>query len=424
MAASSHLLLIDAFGGPQAAELAVSLADVGVLRTITLWKPGGNDRRIHALRRLGPVDTVARPDHVIEAGLALAVDHEVRGVVSYSEDVSFYAGVLANLLGVPANPADALIAVHRKEIQRPRLAAAGLASPQLRFIRSADDLAACAELRFPVILKPATGVSSFCVVRVADPADLAAAYATVKKRYEDHPVSNEMVGLFLVEEEISGCRWHADPRLDHRVSVESVLHEGDICHSEITDKLPLVAPFREQGHLTPTTLGSDDAARVRTVAEQAVVALGLTTGAVHTELILTEEGPVIVEANGRIGGSVYGLLKRSHGYDMALAIAQTALGRRPDPPGPVQRRAAMIRPQPPVGRFRVAGVDDTILSKAFACADWGQADKAPGDLVDSDVGSTAALARYLVTAETVDALFARADEVTALVHQAFQLVPA
>ena len=114
MAASSHLLLIDAFGGPQAEELAVSLADVGVLRTITLWKPGGNDRRIHALRRLGPVDTVARPDHVIEAGLGLAVDHEVRGVVSYSEDVSFYAGVLANLLGVPANPADALIAVIRR----------------------------------------------------------------------------------------------------------------------------------------------------------------------------------------------------------------------------------------------------------------------------------------------------------------------
>jgi biotin carboxylase len=424
LAASSHLLLVDAFGGPQAEELAVSLADIGVVRTITLWKPGGNDRRIHALRRLSPVDTVARPDHVIEAGLALAANHDVRGVVSYSEDVSFYAGVLANLLGLPANPADALIAVRRKEIQRARVVAAGLASPRLRLVRSADDLAACAELRFPVILKPATGVSSFCVLRVADPADLPAAYAASKKRYEDHPVSNEMVGLFLVEEEIVGCRWHTDQRLDHRVSVESLLHGGGVCYSEITDKLPLVEPFREQGHLTPTTLGSEDAARVRTVAEQAVRALGLTTGAVHTELILTEGEPVIVEVNGRIGGSVYGLLKYSRGYDMALAIAQTALGRRPEQPGPVRRRAAMIRPQSPVGRFRVAGVDDAIVSKAIALADWGQADKALEDLVDSGIGSTAALARYLVTAETVDGLFARADEITPLVHQAFQLQPA
>jgi biotin carboxylase len=57
------------------------------------------------------------------------------------------------------------------------------------------------------------------------------------------------------------------------------------------------------------------------VATRALQALGVTTGATHTELKLTPDGPQVIEINGRLGGDVGRLVELStgtHGVELAL----------------------------------------------------------------------------------------------------------
>jgi glutathione synthase/RimK-type ligase-like ATP-grasp enzyme len=420
-----RLLLVDAPGGPQPDELAEALPAVGSVRVLMVrW---GNDEQVakrrKALERIGPVTTVARPDHVMEFGIALAAEHPIDGVFAFSEVVSFQAGLLAHLLGLPGNPPTAVLAVRHKNLQRQLLAEAGVPSTALRVIRTGADLAACHELRFPVILKPAAGVGSFCVVRASDQAELAERYAEAVSRFLSHPITNGADPTFLVEEEIAGKCWHDDERFGHQVSVESLLHQGTCHHLGVTDKTPLVPQFREEGHLTPSVLPAEATSRIEDVAGRAIRALGLTTGAVHTELILTDDGPVVLEVNGRIGGCVYGLMKYSRDYDFITAVAQTAAGIAPQLPGLLLRHAAFVRPQPPQGKFKVAAVDHQSVADALAAAQWGMLDKELGGSIDTGDGSSSNLARYVATATDVDTLLDAVDSINRRIQSAVTLEP-
>lgn len=420
-----EILLIDAPGGPQPEELAATLAAFAPVRTLMV--PWGGEaaraRRLAALRALGPVERVARPDQVVEAGLDAAAEHGVRAVVALSEIVSFHAGVLASLLGLPGNPPGALLAVRSKARQRELLRAAGVPSTPSVAIDGPDDLAAAARLRFPVILKPSTGVGSLCVVRVETPGDLPTAYERALARYAADPRPNGAAPRFLAEEELAGANWHKDPRFGPQVSVETVLHGGAAHHLAVTDKLPLAAPFREVGHVSPSALPEADQRRIEAVAAAALRALGLTTGVAHTELMLTTHGPAVLEINGRLGGGVYELLKYSRGYDVVRAAVQAALGETPELPGPAERYAAFVKPQPPEGVHRVAGIDHDALARALGLAQWGVPDKTPGAVLDSRNGTNGNLVRFLTTADSLGALFDKIDAVETAVRAAITLEP-
>ncbi|MBC6446015.1 ATP-grasp domain-containing protein [Actinokineospora xionganensis] len=423
--AKPRLLLVDAPGGPQPEELRDSLSDVGSVHVLMVrWGDEAQvARRREPLAALGPVTMVARPDHVVEFGVALGAEHRFDGVIAFSELVAMQAGLLANLLAVPSSPPSATLATKHKDLQRALLAANGVPSPVYRVVRDPADLAACHDLTFPVILKPAAGVSSFCVVRAKDPAELVRRHADAVERFLSHPVSNGVAPVFLVEEEVVGQRWHADERFGTQVSVESIVHRGVCHHIGVTDKTPMVKDFREEGHFTPTALPAAAVSAVTDVATRAITAVGLTTGAVHTELMLTEGGPVVLEVNGRVGGSVYGLMKYAYGCDVIRAVAENAVGIAPRPTGPALVHAASIRTQPPAGRFRVAAVDDHLVADGLRRTTWGMLDKPVGTEFDTGDGSASNLARYVATAASGDELFATVEQVNKSIRAAVTLEP-
>jgi biotin carboxylase len=417
------ILLIDAPGGPQPAELARSMAPFGPVRIISVrWgKPEVHARRLAALSQLGLVEVVDRPDQTVEAGLGVAAGHDIRAVVALSEIVSFYAGLLARLLGLPANPPEALFAVRHKDHQRRLLQRAGVPSPAWRTVSTADDLRACGTLRFPVILKPATGVGSLCVFKAEDTGELADCYPEALRRYREDPRPNGSPPIFLVEEEIPGTHWHEDQRFGYQVSVESLADDETVSHLGVTSKLPLAPPFREVGHVMPSLLSGEQARRIEGVAADAIRALGLTTGAVHTELMLTAEGPVVLEVNGRLGGAVYELMKFSRGYDVVQDIVRTACGQEPLLPGAAVAYAAFFRPQPPEGVFIVKSIDKVRFQQAMRMAEWGVLDKAEGAVLDSRNGTNSNLARFIVTAHDSEELFRKIDTVNSAVRTSVRL---
>jgi biotin carboxylase len=421
-------LFVDAPGGPLPTdllpgELIESLKACGPLQIISasLGSSHVDAHRLEALGNLGSVHLVNRPDQIIEAGLAAAAVRRCGAVLALNEVVNFYAGLLANLLDLPANPPEALLAVRHKNHQRKLLAEACIPCPAGQTVRAAEDLAACAKLKFPVILKPSTGVGSLCVFRAANPRELAHVYTRALHRYETDPRPNGALPVFLVEEELAGTNWHRDPRFGCRVSVESLVHEGVIHHLGVTDKLPLASPFREVGNIMPSQLGADDIRRTEAAAADAIRAIGLTTGAVHTELMLTVDGPVVIEVNGRIGGAVYELMKLTRGYDTVLAIADTARGRMPSLPGAAAKYAAFARAQPPQGRFAVTAIDKTAFKQAMALAEWGHLDKTEGAVIDSESGTNTNLARFIVSAGTPVELFEKIGRVTSAVTDCVKL---
>jgi biotin carboxylase len=416
------ILLIDAPGGPQPDELAESMAPSGPVRIISVcWgTPEAQARRLAALRRLGPVEVADRPDQVVEIGLAAAA-RGIRGVVALSEIVSFYAGLLARLLNLPSNPPEALLAVRHKHHQRRLLQSAGVPSPEWRAVAAAGDLRTCEALRFPVILKPSTGVGSLCVFKAEDADELACCYPEALRRYRDDPRPNGSPPLFLVEEKIPGITWQEDPRFGPQVSVESLVYGETVHHLGVTGKLPLAHPFREVGHVMPSLLSSEQVRRIENVSADAIQALGLTTGAVHTELMLTAEGPVVLEVNGRLGGGVYELMKFSRGYDIMPDIVRVACGQEPRLPGAVVRYAAFVKPQPAEGVFVVRGIDKARFQKAMSTAEWGVLDKAEGAVLDSRNGTNSNMARFIVTAPDPEELFRKIDVVDSGVRASVRL---
>jgi hypothetical protein len=134
-----------------------------------------------------------------------------------------------------------------------------------------------------------------------------------------------------VEEFLVGQTWHTDPRYGYYVSVESLVQDGTITHLAVNDKFPFLSGFREGGQIMPTVLPEDLSLTMQDCAADAISALGLTNTAVHTEIMMTQDGPRIIEVNARVGGAVAEQMHFGAEYDLVAAIAAIAVGE-PIPP--------------------------------------------------------------------------------------------
>lgn len=170
----------------------------------------------------------------------------------------------------------------------------------------------------PFIVKPADSSGSRGIYEVQDINDPR----TIKEEYEYwKPFSR--VGDVVVEEYMSGPE----------VSVETLSIDGE-CHGiQITDKLTTGAPhYVEMGHSQPTRHSKEIAERIKEVAKASNRTIGIKNGPSHTEIIVTSEGPKIVELGARLGGdciTTY-LVPLSTGVNMVECCIRIALGEKPD----------------------------------------------------------------------------------------------
>ena len=86
------------------------------------------------------------------------------------------------------------------------------------------------------------------------------------------------------------------------------------------------------GHSQPTRHSREIAERIAEVAKAANKAIGIKNGPSHTEIIVTSEGPKIVELGARLGGDCITthLVPLSTGVNMVECCIRIALGEKPD----------------------------------------------------------------------------------------------
>jgi biotin carboxylase len=351
-----HLLLIVGIGGlpaPDALRTALRVSPRVSVLFVTAWADPAVLRE-HWERAAGNAggEFLSVPDlnSAVTAGLTLHEKTPVAGVVTYSEVLLQPQARLVEALGLPGNTVEAVSVAQSKARQREVFARHAVPAPRFAVLHDeAELLAAAGEVGLPAVLKPSLGAGSKNVRKVHTQDELVTAYREAQGSKTAFIQRDE---AYLLEEPMP-VEGHDGSCYADYVSVETLLFEGKADHLAVSDRLRLRHGYVEEGLVLPSHLPSETIAEVTDCAEQAIRAIGLTHGAVHTEVALTPEGPKVIEVNARAGGPVPRMLLAAAEYDFAADIARVALGLRPGP-APRFTDVAWFRFVPvPQGQWRV-----------------------------------------------------------------------
>lgn len=170
-------------------------------------------------------------------------------------------------------------------------------------------------IKYPAITKPTDNSGSRGIMLVNDVKELENALV--------YSSQNGRKGNVIIEEYMVGPE----------VSVEIVVINGKPYVLQVTDKLTTGAPhFVEIGHSQPSRLSQKSLNAIQDLAKEAALAIGIENGPAHAEIILTKDGPKMVEIGARMGGGCITthLVPLSTGINMTRATIQIALGEKTD----------------------------------------------------------------------------------------------
>lgn len=254
-------------------------------------------------------------------------------------------------------------------------------------------------LSVPCIIKPTDSSGSRGVVRVDTEEELEAAY--------QYSLSHSRTGMVIVEEYMRGPE----------VSVETIALHGEVTVLAVTDKLTSGPPyFVETGHSQPSQLKETDVSKIKSVAIQAVKALGIQSGPSHVEIILTAEGPKVVELGARMGGdniTTY-LVPLSTGIDMLEAVIRISCGEEPEIEPRWQKGSAIRYIPAPAGILKaVEGLEE---ARAVAGIQEVAIVKELGSQLTEVHNSAERVGYVIAQAETAPAAIAACEEALACIH--------
>lgn len=350
-----HVLLLAGIGGHATGEALDSLStltDAVSVVYVTAWRSAEPVRADWERRGLrGEFVEVADLGAAVLAAVALHGRLPLGGVVTYSELLLRPQAEIAFRLGLPGNPPEAVAIAQSKALQRLLFAERDIPSPEFEIITSERDLAAAAaRVGLPGVFKPSLGTGSQSVRLVSTYAELIHAFTAARAEKTAFLQSDE---AYLLEQRMA-LENDGDSGYAAYCSVESLLADGTAHHLAVADRLPLEHGYAEEGVLLPGRLDEATRAAVVDVADRAIRAIGLVSGAVHTEIALTADGPVVIEVNARAGGPLPTMFQVAAGYDYAAEIGRAALGLQPSGL-PEFTRVALLRYLPiPAGNWRVA----------------------------------------------------------------------
>jgi len=171
------------------------------------------------------------------------------------------------------------------------------------------------KVKYPCVMKPTDNAGNRGVCYITDREALL-------KEYE-YSSENSHSGHVIIEEYMEG----------QEVSVEIIVYHGEVHILAVTDKLTQGRPyFVEIGHAEQSQLGEENVAKIKGLATRAVRAIGIDNSPAHVEIMLTKEGPKMVELGSRMGGGCITthLVPLSTGIDMIRSVMDMSLGLEPD----------------------------------------------------------------------------------------------
>jgi biotin carboxylase len=297
-------------------------------------------------------------DGVVAGARRYAAGRRIDGVLAVAADVPRTVAAVAEALRLPGPDSETARLATDKLAMKECFARAGIPIPWFAAVRSVEELGSIAADRgLPLVLKPVDSRGARGVLRLVSGVDLGWAYGEAR--------AASPTGRVMVEEYLAGRQF----------STESLLLDGRGFTPGFAERnyeyLDRFAPHMiENGGEQPPALPERDRAALVALAEEAGRALGVRTGVVKGDMVLTARGPRVIEIATRLSGGWFctDQIPLATGVDLVGAAIRLAIGERVDPAElmPRRRRGVAIRyffPTP--GRVvSIAGTD------AFAGAAW------------------------------------------------------
>ena len=290
------------------------------------------------------VTEVARR-HAVDGALTVSADRAVPVVAAVTEE-----------LGLPSIGTDVAHVMTHKIAMRRRLAEVGVPQPRFAAARDLASARAAAEtVGFPAVLKPADSGGQRGIFRLESIDDLDAHL---------HAALAESAGGEVVLE-----RFHDGLELNGLV----IARGGEPEVLTLSDRLrpPGIGFGVGWIHVYPTTIFGDALSEAERVAVHATRALGLRDGIAFPQLLVTDEGVLVIEVAARIpGGQMADLARHAVGVDLIEVALRQALGEavpdevaRPRMQQPLAIRFLTASPGPlPTGQVVSIGSLDPVLA--------------------------------------------------------------
>jgi len=272
--------------------------------------------------------SVAGADY--ETTKAIALKHRVNGIVTgQMEKPLMMMSGLAKELGLIFNSPEVTERALDKWLMKEAFLLRNVPCAKGILLKAGEDVTrgGIEFLSYPVIIKPKDAFSSRGVLKINDFAELLA--------HLDESRNYASTGDVIVEEFMEGREF----------SVESITFKGSTNVIQITEKFITDYPYTvETGHLQPAGISEKEWLAIEDIVKKAVGSLGIDNSASHAEVMLTAEGPKMIEIGARLGGDFISsyLTKASTGISMDRAAVQVALGIAPDLKS-IYNRYSMIR---------------------------------------------------------------------------------
>jgi len=312
----------------------------------------------------------AEPELAVRQAREFAARFPIDAIMPVDEDTAVVAASVARGLKLRHNPVDAAMTAKNKHRMREALSSSGVPVPDYwSFSLDEEPREVAARITYPCVVKPVFLSTSRGVMRADNPEQFAGVVRRLDRIVSDPKLARRGGALLreaLVEEFIPGFE----------VAVEGLVTGGEFRMLAIFDKPdPLDGPFFEETiYVTPSRLSREVQRQIVETTAAAVRAMGLTTGPIHAELRVNEEGPWVIEVAARaIGGLCSRALRFDRRMSLEELIIRHALGEdvkgveRED-----QAAGVMMIPIPRAGILRevlgveaakaVADIEDVIIT--------------------------------------------------------------
>ncbi len=333
---------------PAASEMIEAAASLsGVALAVVAQEPLGRLAPRVARRLVGhwKVDDITNTQQLEWAVGSLAARlGRVDRLFGAYEQAQLPLAVVRERMGIAGLPSAAAMNFRDKARMKDVLRAANIPVARHRLVgTAADAMDFVREVGFPVVVKPPAGAGAIATHRVTNAAGLDAVLAS-------HPPAAERP--LLAEEFLRGT--------EH--SLETISIDGRAVWHSLTHYYPtpltvIENPWIQWGVLLPREVDDPHYDDIRTVGDQALDALGMTTGVTHCEWFRRSDGTVAISeiAARPPGAQITTMIARAHDIDFVGAWANLMINGTFETP---QRRYAVgtayLRGQ---GLGRVVAID-------------------------------------------------------------------
>jgi len=248
-------------------------------------------------------------------------------------------------LGLPGISPKVAERVRNKFEMRNALRETGVPNPRYFGCTTLDQAKrAASELGYPFIIKPADANSSKGVLQVTSHEELEGGFIEA--------VQFSHTNMALLEEFMEGTEF----------CVDGLVWDGQYIPGGITGKAMSPLPYRfDLGIFMPPLESPETCTVLDEFAARALKAIGFNAGTTHLEIMLTPDGPKIVEMAGRPGGGRIptDLIPDTYGMDFMADSLRIALGQPPCEQRQFEKGVALYWIDAAPGRVaRIDGLDE------------------------------------------------------------------